>query len=62
MASEIMSDRVLGQPRSEALERETIKRVARHLLPLLMICYFVAFLDPCRPPFFSPSSDSSFLP
>ena len=28
-----------------ALERETIRRVARRLLPLLMTCYFVAFLD-----------------
>lgn len=45
MASETISDRVLGQPRIEALERETIKRLARRLLPLLMICYFVAFLD-----------------
>jgi MFS family permease len=28
-----------------ALERQTIARVARRLLPLLMACYFVAYLD-----------------
>ena len=27
------------------LERETMRRVARRLLPLLMACYFVAYLD-----------------
>jgi ACS family tartrate transporter-like MFS transporter len=27
------------------LERQTISRVARRLLPLLMACYFVAYLD-----------------
>jgi MFS family permease len=28
-----------------ALERETMRRVARRLLPLLMLCYFAAYLD-----------------
>ncbi len=28
-----------------ALERETMKRVTRRLIPLLMICYFAAYLD-----------------
>ncbi len=38
---------VSGGPSGDitALERETIKRVARRLLPILMLCYFVAFLD-----------------
>ena len=27
------------------LERETMRRVARRLLPLLIVCYFVAYLD-----------------
>jgi ACS family tartrate transporter-like MFS transporter len=27
------------------LERRTISRVSRRLLPLLMACYFVAYLD-----------------
>ena len=27
------------------LERQTIARVARRLLPLLMACYFIAYLD-----------------
>jgi len=30
---------------AETLERETMRRVARRLLPLLMLCYFVAYLD-----------------
>ena len=29
----------------EPPERETMKRVARRVLPLLMVCYFVAYLD-----------------
>ena len=28
-----------------ALERQTMARVARRLLPLLMACYFIAYLD-----------------
>jgi ACS family tartrate transporter-like MFS transporter len=27
------------------LERQTIARVARRLLPMLIACYFVAYLD-----------------
>src|SRR6201996_2651797 len=27
------------------LERQTMRRVARRLLPLLMACYFIAYLD-----------------
>jgi MFS transporter, ACS family, tartrate transporter len=30
---------------TEALERSTMARVARRLLPLLILCYFVAYLD-----------------
>jgi MFS transporter, ACS family, tartrate transporter len=29
----------------QALERATMNRVARRLLPLLILCYFVAYLD-----------------
>ena len=28
-----------------ALERTTMARVTRRLLPMLMLCYFVAYLD-----------------
>ena len=39
--------RTAAGPSQEAtdLERQTIARVARRLLPLLMACYFVAYLD-----------------
>jgi MFS transporter, ACS family, tartrate transporter len=30
---------------ADTLERATIRRVARRLLPILMLCYFVAYLD-----------------
>jgi MFS transporter, ACS family, tartrate transporter len=31
--------------RASELERDTIRRVARRLLPLLILCYFIAYLD-----------------
>jgi MFS transporter, ACS family, tartrate transporter len=32
-------------PMIDALERETMARVTRRLLPMLMLCYFIAYLD-----------------
>jgi MFS transporter, ACS family, tartrate transporter len=32
-------------PADDALERATMSRVARRLLPMLMACYFIAYLD-----------------
>jgi MFS transporter, ACS family, tartrate transporter len=32
-------------PTVEAIESETMRRVSRRLIPLLMICYFAAYLD-----------------
>jgi len=32
-------------PPIEAIEKETMSRVARRLLPLLMVSYFAAYLD-----------------
>ncbi len=32
-------------PAVEAIESETMRRVSRRLIPLLMICYFAAYLD-----------------
>ncbi len=36
---------VLTDPNAEPIERETMRRVTRRLVPLLMICYFVGYLD-----------------
>ncbi len=36
---------VLTDPNAEPIERETMRRVTRRLIPLLMICYFVGYLD-----------------
>lgn len=33
------------QPAASQIEKETMRRVARRLLPLLMLCYFAAYLD-----------------
>jgi MFS transporter, ACS family, tartrate transporter len=38
-----MTQRVV--PAVEAIETETMRRVSRRLIPLLMICYFAAYLD-----------------
>ncbi len=35
----------LDDPNAEPIERETMRRVTRRLIPLLMICYFVGYLD-----------------
>src|ERR1700733_10234337 len=32
-------------PAVEAIESETMRRVGRRLIPLLMVCYFAAYLD-----------------
>src|SRR3984885_13526891 len=32
-------------PAVEAIESETVRRVGRRLIPLLMVCYFAAYLD-----------------
>src|ERR1700732_1150929 len=32
-------------PAVEAIESETMQRVGRRLIPLLMVCYFAAYLD-----------------
>ncbi len=41
-----MAKQITGAASTEqALERATITRVARRLLPLLILCYFVAYLD-----------------
>src|SRR3984885_8701835 len=32
-------------PAVEAIETQTMRRVSRRLIPLLMICYFAAYLD-----------------
>ena len=36
---------ILTDPHAEPLERETMRHVTRRLIPLLMICYFVGYLD-----------------
>jgi MFS transporter, ACS family, tartrate transporter len=36
---------VLTDPNAEPIERDTMRRVTRRLIPLLMICYFVGYLD-----------------
>jgi MFS transporter, ACS family, tartrate transporter len=36
---------ILDDPNAEPLERVTMRRVTRRLIPLLMICYFVGYLD-----------------
>jgi MFS transporter, ACS family, tartrate transporter len=36
---------VLTDPNAEPIERETMRRVTKRLIPLLMICYFVGYLD-----------------
>jgi MFS transporter, ACS family, tartrate transporter len=41
---EIPTGAILGHEITD-LERKTMTRVARRLLPLLMACYFVAYLD-----------------
>ena len=33
------------EPRVDALERSTIARVSGRLVPFLVVCYFVAYLD-----------------
>jgi MFS transporter, ACS family, tartrate transporter len=44
MASSIDNARVAVQQDS-AIEQETMRRVGRRLIPLLMLCYFAAYLD-----------------
>ncbi len=36
---------ILTDPHAEPLERETMRHVTRRLIPLLMVCYFVGYLD-----------------
>jgi ACS family tartrate transporter-like MFS transporter len=36
---------ILTDPHAKPLERETMRHVTRRLIPLLMICYFVGYLD-----------------
>ncbi len=36
---------MLSDPNAEPLERECMRRVTNRLIPLLMICYFVGYLD-----------------
>ena len=43
-SSPTTSGRPLVADRS-ALERETMAKVTRRLIPLLMVCYFTAYLD-----------------
>jgi MFS transporter, ACS family, tartrate transporter len=38
-------DRTTSAPPDDSLEKETMRRVARRLIPLLMLCYFAAYLD-----------------
>jgi ACS family tartrate transporter-like MFS transporter len=36
---------MLTDPNAEPIERETMRHVTKRLIPLLMICYFVGYLD-----------------
>jgi MFS family permease len=35
----------VGKPGMKAIERRTMARVTRRLVPFLMLCYFIAYLD-----------------
>jgi len=45
MAASLASSNPAASPVVDQLERETMRRVARRLLPLLMVSYFAAYLD-----------------
>ena len=36
---------ILEDPNAEPIERETMRRVTARLIPLLMVCYFIGYLD-----------------
>lgn len=36
---------LLSDPAADPIERATMQRVVRRLIPLLMVCYFIAYLD-----------------
>lgn len=36
---------LLSDPQASEIERTTMRRVVRRLIPLLMVCYFIAYLD-----------------
>jgi ACS family tartrate transporter-like MFS transporter len=45
MAASLAPSNTAASPVVEQIERETMRRVARRLLPLLMVSYFAAYLD-----------------
>src|ERR1700761_9764819 len=45
MASSQAFDRTAPIQQVDAMEQETMRRVRRRLIPLLMLCYFAAYLD-----------------
>src|SRR5580692_6892095 len=45
MATQLARGVPLVPPVVEQIEKDTMRRVGRRLIPLLMVCYFAAFLD-----------------
>src|ERR1700721_2340674 len=45
MATQLARGVPLEPPVVEQIEKDTMRRVGRRLIPLLMVCYFAAYLD-----------------